>query len=859
MKYIIKHCLILSLMLFGVNTASIAQGDINAMEYFIDDQDLGVGANPTIPISGGALITESFTIPTSGLSVGFHTVYFRVQDLGGQWSVSDSRSFYISASNLTAQANIVDVEYYIDNDLGVGAGTSLGPLSSTTVNLTPTIPTSGLSAGFHTINTRALDSDGTWGDLESRSFYVSPSDLTTTANIVEVRYYVDIDPGFGNGTLIPITIAPNINTITTANTSTLPAGHHTLHVRLLDSDGVWSEIESRSFYIDAFSAGLITGIEYFYNIDPGYGAGDIFPIAPPVASIDQVIDLLTTGLTAGTHELGIRLINDNGVIGMTDYYTFDLCATAAPNFLPDVVCAGNITTFTDNSTGVIGGDIYSWDFDADGFEDSNTSGIQSFTYPTDGMFTASLTIDRAGCISSTSIAVTVGSVPIAGFTASITCLGLATSLIDISTGTLAGDVYSWDFDGDGFEDSNTSGFQSFTYPTEGTFTTSLTIDRAGCISTTQVMVTVAATPISDAGVDLIFCEDNTTLSANVPGTGETGLWSLISGSGIFTNTSDPNTTFTGITSATSQLRWTVTNTLSGCSTFDDVVLMSNLAIFTVDQTTTVDIGQSIILDVQSSAVINVGDVLTTTITTDPVSGIATVQANGTIEYSPNEDASGIDALVFRITNQCGNFDERSIQITIVNQAPVIDAQGFTGIPNATQLVFDLTTLISDPNNNLDFTSLRLVTQPLSGAVATIDANGVLTIDYSGVTFSGDDQIDIEICDLVGVCTVQTIIIPNVDVGGEDPPIAVFNAVSPNGDDKHDFLEIENIESYPGNQVVIFNRWGDVVYEVTNYNNTDNNFFGQTDGGNNLPSGTYYYSVDLNNGSTVVTGFIMLNK
>jgi len=860
MKHIIKHCLILSLMLLGVSTVSIAQGDINAMEYFIDDGDLGVGANSPILITNGAVVTESFVLPTSGLSVGFHTVYFRVQDVGGQWSVSNSRSFYVSASNLTTQANIVDVEYFIDNDLGVGAGTSLGPFSSTTVNLTPTIPTSGLSAGFHTINTRALDSDGFWGDLESRSFYISPSDLTTTANIVEVRYYFDIDPGFGNGTLIPITVGPNISATTTANTSALPAGHHTLHVRSLDSDGVWSEIESRSFYFDAYASGLIAGVEYFYNTDPGYGAGDIFPIAPPVASIDQVIDLPTTGLTAGPHELGIRMINDNGVIGMTDYYPINLCDTAIPDFVPDlVVCAGGSTTFTDNSTGVLAGDIYSWDFDADGVEDSNTSGTQSFTYPTDGTFTASLTIDRGGCISSTSIPVTVGSIPIAGFTASITCLGLATSLIDISTGTLAGDIYSWDFDGDGFEDSNTSGLQSFTYPTDGTFTASLTIDRAGCISTAQVIVTVAAIPISDAGVDLSFCEDNTALSANVPGAGETGLWSLISGSGIFTNTSDPNTTFTGIASATSQLRWTVTNTLSGCSTFDDVVLMSNLAISAVDQTTTVDIGQSINLDVQSSAVINVGDVLTTTIIADPVSGIATVQANGTIDYTPNEDAASADDLVFRITNQCGNFDEKSIQITIVNQAPVIDASGFTVTPGDVQLIFDLTALISDPNNNLDFTSLRIVTQPLSGAVATIDANGVLTIDYSGVTFSGDDQIEIEICDLVGVCTVQTIIIPNVNVGEENPPIAVFNAVSPNGDDKHDFLEIENIESYPDNQVVIFNRWGDVVYEVTSYNNTDNNFFGQTDGGNDLPSGTYYYSVDLKNGSTVVTGFIMLNK
>jgi len=853
MKSLIKYCLFSCLILGGISTRSMAQGNINAMEYFIDDQDLGVGANPTIPITGGATVTESFTITTSGLSVGFHTVYFRVQDLGGQWSISNSRNFYVSASNLTTQANIVDVEYYIDNDpgvggatslgvfssttvnltptiptsalpagfhtintraldsdgiwgdlesrsfyisesdlttqanivdveyyidtdLGVGANTSLGPFSSTTVNLTPTIPTSGLPAGFHTINTRALDSDGTWGDLESRSFYVSQSDLTTQANIVDVEYFIDIDPGVGGATSLGIFSSTTVNLTPTIPTSGLAAGFHTINTRALDSDGAWGEVESRSFYVDAFAAGLITGVEYFYNTDPGYGAGDIFPIAPPVASIDQVIDLPTTALLAGPHELGIRMINDNGVIGLTDYYPINLCDVAIPDFAPDVVCLGGTTTFTDNSVGVLVGDAYSWDFDTNAVEDSNTSGTQSFAYPTDGTFTASLTIDRGGCA-----------------------------------------------------------------------------------STTQVTVTVAPIPTSDAGVDLSFCVDNTTLSANTPSAGETGLWSLISGSGTFTNASDPNTTITGITTASNQLRWTVTNTLGGCSTFDDVVLTSNLAISAVDQTTTVDIGQSVNLDVQSSAVINAGDVLTTTITTDPVSGVATVQADGTIDYTPNEDAASTDDLIFRITNQCGNFDEKSIQITIVNQAPVIDALGFTGTPNATQLVFDLTTLISDPNNNLDFTSLRVVTQPLSGAVATIDANGVLTIDYSGVTFSGDDQIEIEICDLVGVCTTQTITISNVDVGGENPPISVFNAVSPNGDGKHDFLEIENVEFYIDNQVVVFNRWGDVVFETINYNNTDNNFVGKSDGGSDLPSGTYYYSIDTNNGEEPLTGFIMLNK
>lgn len=195
MKKLITYCFLSFLLLASVSHLSTAQGDIQAYEYFIDDGDLGVGANTAVAITQGANITESFVVPTSALPVGFHTLHIRVQDLGGVWSMQESRSFYVSASNLTTQANVADVEYFVDTDPGYGNGTSLGPFASATITINPTIPTSALAAGFHVLYVRALDSDGVWGNVESRSFYVSQSNLTTTATIMELRYYIDTDPG----------------------------------------------------------------------------------------------------------------------------------------------------------------------------------------------------------------------------------------------------------------------------------------------------------------------------------------------------------------------------------------------------------------------------------------------------------------------------------------------------------------------------------------------------------------------------------------------------------------------------------------------------------------------------------------
>ena len=454
------------------------------------------------------------------------------------------------------------------------------------------------------------------------------------------------------------------------------------------------------------------------------------------------------------HELGLRLINENGSIGMTEYFSVNLCDVALADFTTDVVCVGTNTTITETSTGTLAGDVYSWDFDADGFEDANTAGNQSFNFSTSGIFNATLSIDRAGCVS------------------------------------------------------------NITIP-----------------------VQVEAFPISDAGIDQTICNTTATLAANTPTINEIGAWTILSGTGIITNPTSPTTTITGISTSSIELIWTLTNTLGGCSNQNNVIISSNLPIIASATSQTVDIGQTVSIDVFSIASTNSGDVLTTSIITAPTQGDAVVLANGTIDFTPYDDASATDSFTYRITNQCSNFDENVASISIINQAPVIDSASFTSTANALELTFDLTTLISDPNNNLDFNSLRIVSQPISGAIAIIDASGVLIIDYRGISYSGIDELEIEICDLVGVCTVQLITIPNVEVGGENPPIKVFNAVSPNGDGFHDFLEIENIEFYPNNTVLILNRWGDEVSKIQGYNNQDIVFESTT-----LPAGTYYYHV-----------------
>ena len=77
-------------------------------------------------------------------------------------------------------------------------------------------------------------------------------------------------------------------------------------------------------------------------------------------------------------------------------------------------------------------------------------------------------------------------------------------------------------------------------------------------------------------------------------------------------------------------------------------------------------------------------------------------------------------------------------------------------------------------------------------------------------------------------------------------LTVFDVITPNNDGDNETFIIEGIELFE-NTLQIFNRWGVLVYEATNYKNT---FAGLSDGrttikrNERLPVGTYFYVLEL---------------
>jgi gliding motility-associated-like protein len=77
----------------------------------------------------------------------------------------------------------------------------------------------------------------------------------------------------------------------------------------------------------------------------------------------------------------------------------------------------------------------------------------------------------------------------------------------------------------------------------------------------------------------------------------------------------------------------------------------------------------------------------------------------------------------------------------------------------------------------------------------------------------------------------------VITGGGGEPIII----TPNGDGLNDVLLFEGLDLFPNNNLTVVNRWGQQVYYAKPYKN---DWAGTNQAGQDLPDGTYFYSVNF---------------
>jgi len=146
-----------------------------------------------------------------------------------------------------------------------------------------------------------------------------------------------------------------------------------------------------------------------------------------------------------------------------------------------------------------------------------------------------------------------------------------------------------------------------------------------------------------------------------------------------------------------------------------------------------------------------------------------------------------------------------------------------------------------------------------GSWIYLDGSGGITYDWwpntvSDTTLSNptvspttDTQYILTVSDLNGCMDKDTVMI----YVKEDYNLTIPTLITPNGDGFNDFWMIKNINLYPENEVIIFNRDGQKIFGMTGY---DNSWEGKYNG-NLVTDGTYYFVLKFTDTGKVLKGAI----
>ncbi|MFK7980885.1 MAG: gliding motility-associated C-terminal domain-containing protein, partial [Saprospiraceae bacterium] len=87
-------------------------------------------------------------------------------------------------------------------------------------------------------------------------------------------------------------------------------------------------------------------------------------------------------------------------------------------------------------------------------------------------------------------------------------------------------------------------------------------------------------------------------------------------------------------------------------------------------------------------------------------------------------------------------------------------------------------------------------------------------------------------------------------------LTVYSGFSPNGDGINDYFKIKGIENFPINEVSIFSRWGNMVYNQQGYSNEEP--WDGTMEDKLLPDGTYFYVLSIE-GREPMSGYVQIHR
>jgi hypothetical protein len=318
------------------------------------------------------------------------------------WHLARAVGLCICLSVSLFAQNINRVEYFVDTDPGFGNGTAITFTAASTINETFAVPLATVGDGFHFVSIRAKDDVNKWSTVVVRPFYKerifgasAPFGVVTA-----MEYFIDNDPGAGNGTAVTFTAATTTNDFTfVAPLTATTDGLHWLSVRAKDNANRWSTVVVRPFLKEIVPVSValsnITNIEYFIDTDPGFGSGTAVSITPNTTLSNLAITANLTGVSNGPHRIFIRAKNANNKWSTVGTKDFNVCASP----VNASITAGGSTTLCSGQNVVLSvptGNTYQW------YQNGNIlSGQTAATYTATSAGNFLVVITSGGCSSAT--------------------------------------------------------------------------------------------------------------------------------------------------------------------------------------------------------------------------------------------------------------------------------------------------------------------------------------------------------------------------------------------------------------------------------------------------------------------------
>ena len=423
-------------------------------------------------------------------------------------------------------------------------------------------------------------------------------------------------------------------------------------------------------------------------------------------------------------------------------------------------------------------------------------------------------------------------------------------------------------------------------------------DNGGLCDTATVFIAVVENPILNGNRPPEAIDDNTRGKINTPVTGNliandfdpdgdiiTINTTPVSGpqSGTLTINSDgtftfvPENGFTGV----------VTFEYEICDNADpslcDIALVTiviehaegaNTTFAVDDMYQAFNLGEAIFGDVSVNDYDPEGDIQSFTMLEGTSNGLLVFNSNGTFEYTPNEGFFGTESFVYRA---CDNGTPQACDVATVyilvetpqEALPPVTPQDDNFTATCEAIFGDV---LANDDVTIDEITMPTVEQDVQNGTLQFNVDGTFTYTPDQ-DFIGQDSFIYQICwanepNNCGTATVHIEVVYD-EACHPCPDLFIPDGFSPNGDGNHDYFVVECIENlYPSARLIIFNRWGNLIYEKENYGNTSvwgtteaywdgRSQHGWTIGNEKVPVGTYMYVLILDK-ETVKKGTVYIN-